>query len=773
MALNSDFKVKDSLYVGSSACFVTQTDTPRILSAGTDLWDIFLQEDEISNSCTLTNGTGVNSFSFDTTADATINLNNSILCGAAEGNAQGQVAVTNLGSVTSQIDVNGLQTNDSPQFNNLCTTGNIVVDGTVDGRDIAADAARLAVLQGLSGDNGLTFASGSQGTLCITQLDGDATTIDLGTQTTDNPSFAGVTADNIQIGVTGPNEIDTTSGNLTLDSAGGTVIIDDNTTLCGEVTLGSGTVAGLSNTVLVSDGGVVKTDFIDSRVWGTTLVDGAGTASKVTLWSDGNTIGNSNITQDLNGDIQIAGGLSATATLSGDGSGLTGVTATAVNFPSVNKNDLDPLDKIFIQDNSDGGNKFTSYGCLLADTAGFGLAVTADTDSICIAGSCALSNCTLPMWDSGNGCFLDTVITQSTAGDINIAGGLTVMDNLSVMGTFTCLDTNVSTTSALSVINTGTGPAFYAEQTGTAQPIAKFVDTEGGQVVIGDTGNMGIGITNDVPTEKLDVRGNIAVTGTVDGRDIAADAARLAVLQGLSATNLDEVVCTAQGTLRTKNAAGTCTAIDTGLQVTDSPSFAGLSITGVQAGTDNTVLVMDGNNVKSDEIDPKVWTCQLVDTASSTITLNNVPKVTNTNGTIGDSAITDSGTLVTIDSDTKIDSDHALQVYATGGSRYAEEKTFTSSVSNTATTVTTFAKSGLKSVKYEVTLVKGVNITAFEIHAVYNGTDACGTTYAIIDAQAASQLADVAISVGSSTIDLEITAASTATTAIIHGVATY
>ncbi len=773
MALNSDFKVKDSLYVGSSACFVTQTDTPRILSAGTDLWDIFLQEDEISNSCTLTNGTGVNSFSFDTTADATINLNNSILCGAAQGNAQGQVAVTNLGSVTSQIDVNGLQTNDSPQFNNLCTTGNIVVDGTVDGRNIAADAAQLAILQGLSGDNGLTFSSGSQGSLSITQLDGDVTNIDLGTQTTDNPSFAGVTADNIQIGVTGTNEIDTTSGNLTLDSAGGTVIIDDKTTLCGEVTLGSGTVAGVSNTVLVSDGGVIKTDFIDSRVWGTTLVDGAGTASKVTLWSDGNTIGNSNITQDLNGDIQIAGGLSATATLSGDGSGLTGVTATAVNFPSVNKNDLDPLDKIFIQDNADGGNKFTSYGCLLSDTAGFGLAVTANTDSICIAGACALSNCTLPMWDSGNGCFLDTVITQSTAGDVNIAGGLTVMDNLSVMGTFTCLDTSVSTTSALSVINTGTGPAFYAEQTGVSQPIAKFVDTEGGQMVIGDTGNVGIGGSTDNPSEKLVVTGNIAVTGTVDGVDVSARDAQLAVLQGLSANNIVTGSVASQGTMRLTSQCGGDIDVDLGLQVTDSPSFAGLSITGVQAGTDNTVLVMDGNNVKSDEIDPKVWTCQLVDTASSTITLNNVPKVTNTNGTIGDSAITDSGTLVTIDSDTKIDSDHALQVYATGGSRYAEEKTFTSSVSNTATTVTTFNKTNLKSVKYEVTLVKGVNVTAFEIHAVYNGTGACGTTYAIVDAQTASQLVDVAIVVGTSTIDLEITAASTATTAVIHGVATY
>ena len=39
------------------------------------------------------------------------------------------------------------------------------------------------------------------------------------------------------------------------------------------------------------------------------------------------------------------------------------------------------------------------------------------------------------------------------------------------------------------------------------------------------TGNVGIGTDN--PTEKLDVEGNIAITGTVDGRDISADGTKL------------------------------------------------------------------------------------------------------------------------------------------------------------------------------------------------------------------------------------------------------
>ncbi len=618
MALNSDFKVKDSLYVGNSACFVTCTDTPRILSAGTDLWDIFLQEDEITASCTLSNGDGIASLSYDGSADTTIAVDNAVIDGVAEGTAQGQIAVTNIGNTTTQVDVNGLQSGDSPTFGGLALNGALTTTSTVDGVDIATRDAQLAVLQGLSAGNVTGASSPSQGTVRITDQAGNNTDVDTGLQTADSPSFAGVTADNIQIGVTAANEIDTSSGNLTLDSAGGTVIIDDATTLCGAVTLGTGTVAGVSNTVLVSDGGQVKTDFIDSRVWGTTLVDGSGTAQKITMWSDANTV-------------------------------------------------------------------------------------------------------------------TDSIITQNGSNDaINIAGGVTITDNLSVMGTFTCLDTSVSTTSALSVINTGTGPAIYAEQTGASQPIAKFVDTEGGQMVIGDTGNVGIGGSTDNPSDKLQVTGNACVSGNM-------------------------TLGTSPSDLLTINGAT-------------------ITLANIQDGTNdgNKVLVTDSSNcVVNDTVDSKIFNTKLVDSTADATTQNNIPKFSNTSGTIGDSAITDSGTLVTIDSDTKIDSNHALQVFATGGAIYSEDKTFTATVGTGGTAVNTFTKSGLNSVKYNVALVNGVNKTAFEIMVVYNGTTAVGTVYGIVDAQTASQLTDIEVSNSGSTIDLTITAASASTTAIIQGKALY
>jgi hypothetical protein len=61
--------------------------------------------------------------------------------------------------------------------------------------------------------------------------------------TGDSPQFAGATLDTITVGVTSANEIDTTSGNLTIDSAGGTVTIDDNLIVSGDLTVQGSTTS--------------------------------------------------------------------------------------------------------------------------------------------------------------------------------------------------------------------------------------------------------------------------------------------------------------------------------------------------------------------------------------------------------------------------------------------------------------------------------------------------------------------------------------------------
>lgn len=74
--------------------------------------------------------------------------------------------------------------------------------------------------------------------------------------TTDNVTFAGVTADAITIGVTAAGEIDTTSGNLTIDSAGGTVTVDDNLTVTGNLTV-SGTTTSINTETLTVDDNII------------------------------------------------------------------------------------------------------------------------------------------------------------------------------------------------------------------------------------------------------------------------------------------------------------------------------------------------------------------------------------------------------------------------------------------------------------------------------------------------------------------------------------
>ena len=96
------------------------------------------------------------------------------------------------------------------------------------------------------------------------------------------------------------------------------------------------------------------------------------------------------------------------------------------------------------------------------------------------------------------------IATLHVAGSAYVASDTTVMGNLSVHGDLIYIDTAVTVTSALSVINTGTGPALYVEQEGV-EPIAKFIDREGGEIHFTDTGKVGIGTGS--PANMLEIKG--------------------------------------------------------------------------------------------------------------------------------------------------------------------------------------------------------------------------------------------------------------------------
>ncbi len=73
--------------------------------------------------------------------------------------------------------------------------------------------------------------------------------------------------------------------------------------------------ADTDNTVVVLNGsGLLKTDEIDSRVWGSSLVDGSGASGKVAYWSDGNTLTNTTLF-NFNGTSLGIGGTPAGSVL--------------------------------------------------------------------------------------------------------------------------------------------------------------------------------------------------------------------------------------------------------------------------------------------------------------------------------------------------------------------------------------------------------------------------------------------------------------------------
>lgn len=221
------------------------------------------------------------------------------------------LAVTGNTTLTGNLSVNGSTINlGNGLSDNVVISGNLTVQGTtttVESTTITIDDPVLALADNTTSntsdglDRGVRFKWGTgsavatgffgfdiQSERFVFTKDETVTSDDFSSPWSDaefaNIYGTGADLGNIQIGITGDNEIDTVSGNLTIDSAGGTVTIDDNLTVSGSANLASLT---LTADLPVTEGGTGVSSFTGDAVF---ISNAGGTAISYITGTEGEII---------------------------------------------------------------------------------------------------------------------------------------------------------------------------------------------------------------------------------------------------------------------------------------------------------------------------------------------------------------------------------------------------------------------------------------------------------------------------------------------------
>ena len=215
------------------------------------------------------------------------------------------------------------------------------------------------------------------------------------------------------------------------------------------------------------------------------------------------------------------------------------------------------------------------------------------------------------------------VITPSisgSAGSISLTGSVFISGSDGVGGVFE-LSYSGSFISGSGGVTSGSGGiTTYSSSYGytTISSTGSFTSGSGGSTEISGGG---ITISSSSPALTI-TRGDLSVDGTISGSGQTTFGANM-LMSGDQYVGGD-------------------------LDVSGTVTFAGTTITlaGVAAGTDDTVLVYNGSTIVTDEIDNRVWGNTLVDATNGTD--NEIAIFTDANSVEGDTNLTWDGSQLTI-----------------------------------------------------------------------------------------------------------------------------
>ena len=249
--------------------------------------------------------------------------------------AGGTVNITDNADVDGDLNVDGntqidgtLTVDGNVTLGNAGTdahvvTGTVTFNQAITSTDITADNIKIGVdgATEISTTTGNLILDSAGGKVHVTdnaeidgflQVDGNtilgnaaSDTLTVNATSTFNAAITStdITADSVQIGVSGASEIDTSAGNLTLDSTGGTVIVDDNLNVTGssiftgQMTVNDSIILDSTNEAFIIRSSLVDRFTIDS--------DNGNTFIAGTTQIEGLTTINDNV--DINGNTDVSG----------------------------------------------------------------------------------------------------------------------------------------------------------------------------------------------------------------------------------------------------------------------------------------------------------------------------------------------------------------------------------------------------------------------------------------------------------------------------------